>query len=225
MVASIVTVGRMDADDAEAVIKIFRAFDETGAPQIAGLRRRQVYTYCDLYIHVEDWDDTVAAGTGPAQDPRLAELDRELSPYLREYFPENWTGSDGSFGSDGPNASRFYVWPNDDLAGFEKLHCAVIVNSMQTSAIPEVSRLFAEFDATDVPQTMGTMRRQVLLFRGIYLHIQDFENKASKEVIGNAWEKADPRFLKIVADLTPIVPPYNPEGGQLATRVYHWAAA
>src|SRR5690242_6117967 len=99
MVASIVTVGRMDAGDVEAVTKTFQAFDETDAPEIAGLRRRQVYTYCDLYIHVEDWDGAVGTDAESARDPRLVQLDRELAPYLHEYFPENWTGPDGTFGS------------------------------------------------------------------------------------------------------------------------------
>lgn len=225
MISSIVTVGRMDDGDRDAVARILQAFDATVAPEVAGLRRRQVYTYCDLYIQVEDWDSAIAAGARPDRDPRLARLDAELARYLHEYVPDGWTGPDGSPGSRGPAAERFYVWPDDELAGFEKLHCAVIVNSMRTSAIPEVSRLFAELDATDFPASMGTLRRQVLLFRGIYLHIQDFANMESKEVIGDAWKEADPRFLKIVADLTPIVPPYNAEGGQLATRFYHWAAA
>ena len=71
---------------------------------------------------------------------------------------------------------------------------------------------------------MGTLRRQLFLYRGIYLHIQDFAVPDGRERIDKAFAQADPRFVKICEDLTPIVPPYNAEGGGVATRFYRWAA-
>src|SRR5262249_6542590 len=155
-----------------------------------------------------------------ATDPRCTRLDERLSAYFGEYAaPESWDGP-----IDRPTATRFYLWPADHLDNLERTYSAVIVNTQRQEHIPEGSRLFAESDATDHPHKMGTLRRQIFLFRAIYLHIQDFADADSRKVISDAWTEADPRFLKLVDDLTKIIPPYNPEGGSLATRFYHWAA-
>jgi hypothetical protein len=188
------------------------------SPRITELRRRQLYTYCGLYIQIQDWavPDEPAAIARLTGDEQLTELDGRLGHLFHPF-------DDRADPSGVPVAQRFYLWPGEQLDRLEQVHAGVIVNRMETSAIPEVSRLFAELDATDFPVRMGTLRRQIYLYHGVYLHIQDFEKQDSKEVIGDAWKEADPRFLKIVQDLTPLVPPYDASGGQLATRVYHWA--
>ncbi|WP_346099511.1 TcmI family type II polyketide cyclase [Streptomyces olivaceiscleroticus] len=216
---SIVTVGKTDDATVTEAVKILKEFDESVSPQFPQLLRRQLYTYCGLYVQLQDWDapDEAAAVARLTGDERLVALDRRLAGVLSPYDPEVENPSGLSL------AERFYLWPGERLDDLQQVHAGVIVNRMETSAIPEVSRLFANLDATDFPRKMGTLRRQVFLYQGIYLHIQDFERQDSKEVIGDAWKESDPRFLQIVDDLTPLVPPYDASGGQLATRVYHWA--
>jgi hypothetical protein len=220
---SIVTVGNFDSDNAADVSKILQEFDEEIAPEFPQLRRRQIFTYCDLYIHVQDWDvdDASEVHRTLTTDPRCTRLDERLSAYFRGYTaPASWDGP-----IDHPTASRFYLWPGEHLENLEQTYSAVIVNTQLQEHIPEVSRLFAESDATDFPLKMGTLRRQIFLYRGIYLHMQDFADADSRQVIGAAWKEPDPGFLRLVDDLTKIIPPYNAEGGQLATRLYHWAAS
>ena len=40
---------------------------------------------------------------------------------------------------------------------------------MAAASSADVAKLFSEFDATDMPQRMGTRRRQLFSYRGLYL--------------------------------------------------------
>jgi hypothetical protein len=219
---SIVTIGHFDDAKTADVTKILQEFDKLEAPGIPQLRRRQLFTYSDLYIELQDWAvaDVADAHNMLATDSRLMQLAADLKEYFREYIAApTWDGP-----IDQPTAQRFYLWPTENLPDLEQRYSAIIVNTQLHKDIPEVSRLFAESDATDFPHKMGTLRRQIYLYRGIYLHIQDFANSDSREIIDSTWKMADPRFLKLVDDLTAIIPPYDAAGGQLATRCYRWAA-
>ncbi|WBO69777.1 TcmI family type II polyketide cyclase (plasmid) [Streptomyces camelliae] len=110
------------------------------------------------------------------------------------------------------------------------MHSTVIVNRVADEVIPEVTRLFGELDATDFPYRMGTRRRQLFSYHGVYFHIQDFLSENGTAVIDQAWKEADPRFVKICADLDPLVKKYAPErwrstADQIATRFYLWEAS
>ncbi|WP_406497581.1 TcmI family type II polyketide cyclase [Streptomyces sp. NBC_00846] len=219
---SIVTVGTFDSDHATDVTKILREFDGEVASELPQLRRRQVFHYGDLYVHMQDWDvaDAAEAYRMTTTDPRCTRLNDRLSTYFGDHTAtEDWDGP-----VDQPTAERFYVWPAEQLENLEQTYSAVIVNTQRQEHIPEVSRLFSESDATDIPQNMGTLRRQIYLWRGIYLHIQDFAEPDAIKVISAVWTEGDPRFLQLVDDLTRVIPPYDPEGNSLATRFYHWAA-
>ena len=219
---SIVTVGTFDSDNVADVTKIFQEFDGEFAAELPQLRRRQVFYYSDLYVHMQDWDvaDAAEAYRITTTDPRLVRLNDSLSTYFGDHAAtEDWDGP-----IDRPTAERFYVWPAERLENLEQAYSAVIVNTQRQEHVPEVSRLFAESDATDIPRNMGTLHRQILLWRGIYLHIQDFAEPDAIKVISAVWTEGDPRFLQLVDDLTQLIPPYDPEGNSLATRFYHWAA-
>lgn len=87
---------------------------------------------------------------------------------------------------------------------------AIVVNRMAARQRDRVAELFATLDATDFPSTMGTRARRLYsVAPDIYLHVQEFEQVDGLAVIDEAWRDSDPRFLKIVADLTPLVPPYD----------------
>jgi hypothetical protein len=87
---------------------------------------------------------------------------------------------------------------------------AIVVNRMAQRQRDRVAELFAGLDATDFPSTMGTrVRRLYCAAPDIYLHVQEFEQVDGLAVIDEAWRDGDPRFLKICADLTPLVAPYD----------------
>ncbi|MFD6619813.1 TcmI family type II polyketide cyclase [Streptomyces albidoflavus] len=108
------------------------------------------------------------------------------------------------------------------------MHSTLIVARMTPSAGKEVADLFSDFDATDMPERMGTRRRQLFSYRGLYFHLQDFDETDGAERIEKA--KTDPRFVGISDDLKPFIEAYDPAtwrspADALATRFYHWEAS
>ena len=105
------------------------------------------------------------------------------------------------------------------------MHSSLIVARIEPGGDGDVARLFAEFDRTEMPHLMGTRRRQLFQFRGLYFHVQDFDDTDGGERIEQA--KVDPRFMRISDDLKPFIQPYDPAtwrspADALATRFYSW---
>lgn len=107
------------------------------------------------------------------------------------------------------------------------MYTELIVARMQPSSSDAVAALFAEFDKTEMPGLMGTRRRQLFHYQGLYFHLQDFGSEQGAETIEAA--KSLPTFVKISKDLRPYVSAYDPETWKspkdaMATRFYRWAA-
>ncbi|MHC0431215.1 TcmI family type II polyketide cyclase [Streptomyces sp. O3] len=105
------------------------------------------------------------------------------------------------------------------------MHSTLIVARMDPGHGPEVARMFQEFDDTEMPHRMGTRRRQLFAYRGLYFHLQDFDTDNGGELIEAA--KTDPRFMRISEDLKPFIEAYDPAtwrspADAVATRFYHW---
>ncbi len=104
------------------------------------------------------------------------------------------------------------------------MHSTLIVAKMDPASTPEVAALFKAFDATDMPRRMGTVRRQLFFYKGLYFHVQDFATEAGGEAIEAA--KTDPRFQRVSADLKPYIEAYDPAwrtpADAMATRFYDW---
>ncbi|MFG3659690.1 TcmI family type II polyketide cyclase [Streptomyces sp. NPDC047706] len=105
------------------------------------------------------------------------------------------------------------------------MHSTLIVARMDPGHSHEVAQLFEEFDQTAMPHLMGTRRRQLFAYRGLYFHLQDFDTDNGGELIEAA--KADPRFVQISEDLKPFIEAYDPAtwrspADAVATRFYDW---
>jgi cyclase len=108
------------------------------------------------------------------------------------------------------------------------MHSTLIVARMDLNSSGEVARLFNDFDATEMPHLMGTRRRQLFAYRGLYFHLQDFDSDNGGELIEKA--KTDPRFVKISEELKPYIEAYDPKtwrspADAMATRFYRWEAS
>jgi cyclase len=108
------------------------------------------------------------------------------------------------------------------------VHSTLIVARMEMPSSADVARIFADFDKTETPHCMGTRRRQLFTYRGLYFHLQDFDEDDGGKRIQEA--KADPRFIKISEDLTPFIDAYDPAtwrspADAMAQRFYRWEAA
>ncbi|MEV5955425.1 TcmI family type II polyketide cyclase [Streptomyces sp. NPDC051987] len=105
------------------------------------------------------------------------------------------------------------------------MHSTLIVARMEPGSSAEVARLFAEFDRTEMPHLMGTRRRELFAYRGLYFHLQSFDTDNGGELIEEA--KSDPRFVRISEDLKPFIQAYDPAtwrspADAVATRFYDW---
>ena len=107
------------------------------------------------------------------------------------------------------------------------MHSTLIVARMNPNDSDDVARLFAEFDETEMPEMMGTRRRQLFSYRGLYFHLQDFDGDDGGGAIEAS--KAHPLFRQISADLKPFIEAYDPAtwrspADAMARRFYNWHA-
>jgi cyclase len=105
------------------------------------------------------------------------------------------------------------------------MHSTLIVARISPDAQASVAELFAEFDAGELPQVVGTRRRELFHYRGLYFHLQDFDGEQGSESIQEA--RTHPDFVRISADLKPFIEAYDPATWQspkdaMASRFYHW---
>jgi cyclase len=108
------------------------------------------------------------------------------------------------------------------------MYSTLIVARMDSGSSIDVAKLFGDFDATEMPELMGTRRRQLFTYRGLYFHLQDFDADNGGERIELA--KTDPRFVRISDDLKPFIEAYDPQtwrspADAMASRFYSWDAA
>ncbi|WP_371578369.1 TcmI family type II polyketide cyclase [Streptomyces sp. NBC_01314] len=107
------------------------------------------------------------------------------------------------------------------------MHSTLIVARLAPESAEQVAELFKAFDDTEMPHRMGTRRRQLFSYRGLYFHLQDFDTDDGGSRIENA--KDDLRFVRISEDLKPFVQAYDPTTWRsprdaMATRFYTWEA-
>jgi cyclase len=107
------------------------------------------------------------------------------------------------------------------------MHSVLIVAKMDPDSSNSVGQIFKDFDNTEMPHLMGTRRRQLFHFKGLYFHLQDFDSGDGGSAVEEA--KTDPRFVRISADLKPYIGAYDPAtwrspADAMATRFYHWEA-
>ncbi|CAM5712846.1 TcmI family type II polyketide cyclase [Streptomyces fumanus] len=107
------------------------------------------------------------------------------------------------------------------------MHSTLIVARMAPESAEHVAGLFGAFDRTEMPGRMGTRRRQLFSYRGLYFHLQDFDGDDGAGRIEEA--KTDPRFIAISEDLKPYIEAYDPAtwrspADAMAHRFYEWSA-
>jgi cyclase len=105
------------------------------------------------------------------------------------------------------------------------MHSTLIVGRMEPHWSADVARLFDAFDQTDMPHRMGTRRRELFSYQGLYFHLQDFDGEHGGQRIQEA--RTDPRFIQISADLKAYIEAYDPAtwrspADAMATRFYRW---
>lgn len=108
------------------------------------------------------------------------------------------------------------------------MHSTLIVARMDPAESASVAEIFRKFDETEMPHRMGTRRRQLFSYKGLYFHLQDFDSDHGGELIEAA--RTDPRFIRISDDLKPYIEAYDPAtwrtpADAVAARFYTWGMA
>mgnify|MGYP002622728704 CR=1 FL=1 len=107
------------------------------------------------------------------------------------------------------------------------MYSTLIVARMAPEDRHEVAKLFAELDRTELPHLMGTRRRELFSYRGLYFHLQDFDQDGTQTV---EQHRNHPLFRKVSEDLKSYIEAYDPKTWRspkdaMATRFYHWTAS
>lgn len=112
------------------------------------------------------------------------------------------------------------------------MHSTLIVARMAPDGADDVAKIFTDFDRTEMPDLMGTRRRQLFSYQGLYFHLQDFDSAdtgsdSGRERIEGA--KTHPLFIDVSAKLKKFIEAYDPQtwrspADAMATRFYHWPA-
>lgn len=104
------------------------------------------------------------------------------------------------------------------------MYTTLIIARFQRPDFEAISKLFGEFDQTDMPKRMGTLRRQLFHYHDLYIHAQDFAEDHGAERVEEARE--DPRFIQISQDLRPFFDAYDPSWrgprDAMASCFYRW---
>ncbi|MFJ8686746.1 TcmI family type II polyketide cyclase [Micromonospora wenchangensis] len=108
------------------------------------------------------------------------------------------------------------------------MYSTLIVARMAPDSAPDVAGVFEEFDRTEMPHLMGTRRRELFRYRGLYFHLQSFDGPDAAARIEAA--RTDPRFVRISGDLKPYIEAYDPAtwrspADAMAERFYRWSAS
>lgn len=108
------------------------------------------------------------------------------------------------------------------------MYSTLIVGRMDPRSSDDVARIFREFDDTEMPDLMGTRRRQLFAYNGLYFHLQDFDADDGAAHIEQV--RSHPLFVGVSADLKPYINAYDPAtwrspADAMATRFYRWQPA
>jgi cyclase len=104
------------------------------------------------------------------------------------------------------------------------MHSTLIVARMAPGSGDEVARIFGEFDRTEMPDLMGTRRRQLFSYQGLYFHLQDFDSDGDQAI---EQARSHPLFVDISNTLKAHIDPYDPKtwkspSDAMANRFYRW---
>ena len=108
------------------------------------------------------------------------------------------------------------------------MYSTLIVGRMESWNQEQVARIFGAFDQTEMPDLMGTRRRELFTYQGLYFHLQNFDTEDGPGNIAAA--RSHPLFQQVSDDLRPYINAYDPQtwrspADAVATPFYRWNAA
>jgi hypothetical protein len=103
------------------------------------------------------------------------------------------------------------------------MHTTLIVARFRPGSEGEIARLFAESDATDLPDIIGVQRRKLFTFHDLYIHMVEAEKPVGPAV---EREHGTALFQQISKALDAHIIPFEGKWGSVhqasARQFYHW---
>lgn len=104
-------VARMRPEDEEAVAKIFAESDSSELPYMIGARRRTLFRFHELYMHLVEADTDITPNLYKARShPLYHDINTKLGAYISPYDP-NWREPRDAM------ATPFYTWRSERDGG------------------------------------------------------------------------------------------------------------
>ncbi len=105
------------------------------------------------------------------------------------------------------------------------MHQSMIIARMAPDDADDVAAVFGRYDATSMPHEIGVRQRSLFRFRGLYVHLIDFDRPAPEAM---RIAQSLPAFRSVSEDLRPYIEAYaadwrSPQDA-MAERFYHWTA-
>ena len=97
-------IAKLNTDRFDEIRNLFTEFDRSHMPERMGTVRRQLFTFHDLYFHLQDFETEDADRIESAKtDPVFVQISKDLRQYFKPYNP-NWKSPKDAI------ANRFYHW-------------------------------------------------------------------------------------------------------------------
>ncbi|MEU3726635.1 TcmI family type II polyketide cyclase [Streptomyces sp. NPDC031705] len=101
-------VARMAPGSAPDIAGLFAASDAGELPRLVGVRRRSLFQFGEVYMHLIESDtDPAPAIAKVTGHPEFVDLSERLSAFVSPHDPQTWRGPKDAM------AQRFYVWERD----------------------------------------------------------------------------------------------------------------
>lgn len=102
------------------------------------------------------------------------------------------------------------------------MHRTLIVARMEPSETSAVAQIFAESDATELPNVLGVSQRSLFRFHDLYFHLVECESTPDFDEA-----RRNPLFREVSRRLEPHIRPYDPNWQKpqdaMATAFYTWS--
>lgn len=103
------------------------------------------------------------------------------------------------------------------------MHRTLIVARMDPSSATDVADIFADSDASDLPDLIGVQSRSLFMFHGLYFHLVE----AEQDTTPNLYQvREHPLFQDVNTRLAKHMSPYHPSWREpkdsMAEQFYVW---
>jgi cyclase len=104
------------------------------------------------------------------------------------------------------------------------MHRTLIVARLKPEDTEPVAKIFAESDATELPEMVGVTRRSLFIFHGLYFHLVEADDDIRKPLYKS---REHPLFVDVNTKLAEYMRPYSPDWKEpkdsMAQQFYSWS--